>query len=139
VVRGAFQSIDCVCFHINQKEVDPELLLKVFLGLDGEDASICFLTEHVFRPLGSTITFEECKSPENSLFFIVKLPWGQVDMEGAGVQKCVAVVIFSAEVRRTGELRMCPSCCQSRRRRHQRRWYRRGRCVWYRQRRGISH
>jgi len=65
---------------------------------DREDASVCFLMEHVFRPLGSMTTFEECESPENSLLFVVELLQGQADVEGVGVQECVAVVMFSVEV-----------------------------------------
>jgi len=53
-----------------------ELLFKVFPYLDGENASVCFLIEHVFRPLGDTTTFEEYESPENSLLFVVELLWG---------------------------------------------------------------
>ena len=36
-------------------------------------ASVRFLTEHVFRPLGSTISFEERESPENSFLFVMEL------------------------------------------------------------------
>jgi len=73
VIRGSFQSIDHICFCINREEVNPELLFKVFLGLDKENASVYFLTEHVLGPLGSTTAFEEGKSPENSFFFVVEL------------------------------------------------------------------
>jgi len=85
VIGGAFQSIDCVCFCINWKEVNLELLLKVSPGLDGENASVRFLTKHVFGLLGSMTTFEERESPKNPLFFIVELFRGQVDVQGVGV------------------------------------------------------
>jgi len=85
VIGGAFQSIDCVCFHVNWEEVNLKLLLKVSLGSDGENASVCFLTKHVFGPLGSTTTFEERESPKNPLFFVVELFRGQADIQGAGV------------------------------------------------------
>jgi len=65
--------------------VNLELLLKVSPGSDGENASIRFLTKHVFGPLGSTTTFEERESPKNPLFFIMELFWGQADVQGAGV------------------------------------------------------
>jgi len=139
VVGGAFQSIDCVCFCVNREEVDPELLFKVSSCWDGENASVRFLMEHIFRPLGSMTTLEECEGPKNSLLFIVELLQGQVDVEGAGVQECTAVVMFSAEVQRRGELGMYLSCHRSRGQRHQRRWYKWGRCVWYRWRGGISY
>jgi len=80
VIEGALQSIDCIHFCINWEEVNPELLLKVSLGSDGENASVCFLTKHVFGPLGSTTTFEERESPKNPLFLVVELFWGQADV-----------------------------------------------------------
>jgi len=85
VVEGSFQCIDYVCFHINREEMNPELLFKVFPGLDRENTSVCFLMEYVFRPLGGMTAFEECEGPENSLLFIVELLQGQADVEGAGV------------------------------------------------------
>jgi len=80
VIGGAFQSIDCIHFCINREEMDPELLLKVSPGLDRENASVRFLTKHVFGPLGSTTTFEEHESPEDLLLLIVELLWGQTDV-----------------------------------------------------------
>jgi len=86
MIGGAFQSIDCVCFHINWEEVNPELLLKVSPGSDGENTSVYFfLKKHVFRLLGSMTTFEEHESPKNLLFFVVELFRGQADVQGAGV------------------------------------------------------
>jgi len=76
VVGGSFQSIDCVRFHVDREEVDPELLFEVSLGLDGEDTGIRFLTEHVLGPLGGTTTFEKREGPENFLLFIMELLQG---------------------------------------------------------------
>ena len=59
MVGGSFQSIDCVRFYVDREEVDLELLFKVPSGLDGEKASVCFLTEHVFGPLGNTTVREQ--------------------------------------------------------------------------------
>jgi len=73
VIGGALQSIDCVHFHISWEEVNPELLLEVSPGSDGENTSVRLLTKHVFRPLGSMTTFEERESPEDPLFFVVEL------------------------------------------------------------------
>ena len=56
--------------------MQPELLFKVSPGLDGENASVHFLTEYVFRPLGSTTSFKERESPENSFLFVMELLWG---------------------------------------------------------------
>jgi len=85
VIGGAFQSIDCVRFYVNWEEVNPELLLEVSPGLNRENASVCFLTKHVFGPLGSTTTFEEHEGPKNPLFFVVELFQGQANVQGAGV------------------------------------------------------
>jgi len=75
VVGSSFQSIDHIHFCVYREEVQPELLFKVSLGLDEENASVCFLTEHVFRPLGSTTFFEERESPENPFLFVMELLW----------------------------------------------------------------
>jgi len=85
MIGGAFQSIDYVHFRVNWEEVNPELLLEVSPGSDGENASIRFLTKHVFGPLGSMTTFEECESPKNPLFFVMELFWGQANVQGAEV------------------------------------------------------
>ena len=76
MVGGSFQSIDCVCFHVDREEVDPELLFEVSLGLDREDTGVRFLTEHVLGPLGGTTTFEKREGPENFLLFIMELLQG---------------------------------------------------------------
>jgi len=118
VVGGSFQSIHRIHFYVNKEEVDLELLFKVPPGLDEENTGVRFLAEHVFRPLGNATTFEECEGPEDFLLFVVELLWGQVDVERVGVQKCVAIVTFSAEVQRTGELGTYLSRYQSGRRRY---------------------
>jgi len=114
VVGGAFQRVDCICFCVNREEVKPELLLEISPGLDRENANVRFLTKYIFGPLGSMTSFEERESPENPFFFVMELLWGQADVEGAGVQKCAAVVTFSAEVWGTRELGTCLSRHQSR-------------------------
>jgi len=73
VVGGAFQRIGCIRFCVNRKEMKLELLLKISPGLDKENASVRFLTKYIFRPLGSTTSFEERESPENPFFFVVEL------------------------------------------------------------------
>ena len=73
VVGSSFQSIDHVCFCICREEVQPELLFKVSPGLDGENASVHFLMEYIFGPLGGTTFFEECESPENPFLFVMEL------------------------------------------------------------------
>jgi len=120
VVGGAFQRVDCICFHVNREEVKLELLLKISPGLDRENASVHFLTKYIFGPLGSTTSFEERESPENPFFFVVELLRGQADVEGAGVQKCTAVVTFSTKVQGTREFGTCSSHRRSGGWRHQR-------------------
>jgi len=44
--------------------------------LHGENASVCFLMENIFGPLGSTTTLEKYESPENFFLFITELFWG---------------------------------------------------------------
>ena len=73
VVGSSFQSIDYVRFHVCREEVQLELLFKVSPGLDGENASVRFLTEYVFGPLGGTTSFEEYESPENPFLFVMEL------------------------------------------------------------------
>jgi len=56
--------------------VNLKLLFEVSSGLDGENASIRFLMEHILRPLGGATTFEEHEGPEDFLLFIVEFLWG---------------------------------------------------------------
>ena len=56
--------------------MDLELLFEVPLGLDGEDASVRFLMEHVLGPLGGATTFEKREGPEDFLLFVVELLQG---------------------------------------------------------------
>ena len=111
MVGGAFQYVDCICFRINREEVKPELLLKISSGLDRENASVRFLMKHIFGLLGGMTSFEEHESLENPFFFVMELLRGQADVERAGVQKCMAVVMFSTEVWRTRELGTCSFRC----------------------------
>jgi len=73
VVGGSFQSVDRVRFRVNREEVQPELLFKFSLGLDGENASVRLLTKYVFGPLGGTASFEERQGPENPFLFVLEL------------------------------------------------------------------
>jgi len=82
--------------------------------------------EHIFGPLGSTTSFEEHESPENPFLFVMELLQGQAYIERAGIQECAAIVTFSVEVWRAGELGASSSCWWSGGLRHQRGWYRWG-------------
>ena len=76
VVGSSFQSVDRVCFYVCREKVQPELLFKFSPGLDGENASVRFLMEYVFGPLGSMTSLEERKGPEDSFLFIMELLQG---------------------------------------------------------------
>jgi len=56
--------------------VESELLLKVPLGGYRENAGVCFLTEDVLGPLGSTTILEKYESPKNFFLLVVKLLQG---------------------------------------------------------------
>jgi len=73
VVGGSFQSVDRVRFHVDREEVQLELSFKFSLGLDGENASVRFLTKYVFGPLGGTSSLEEREGPENPFLFVLEL------------------------------------------------------------------
>jgi len=53
-----------------------ELLFEFSPGLDGENTSVCFLTEYIFGPLGSTTSLEEHEGPEDPFLFVMELLWG---------------------------------------------------------------
>ena len=73
VVGGPFQSVDRVCFCIYREEVQLELLFEVSPGLDGENASVYFLTKYIFGPLGGATSFEERESLENLFLLVMEL------------------------------------------------------------------
>jgi len=76
VVGSSFQTVDHICFRVCRKEVQPELLFKFSLGLDGKNASVRFLMEYVFGPLGGTTSLEEREGPEDPFLFIMELLQG---------------------------------------------------------------
>jgi len=76
VVGSLFQTVNRVCFRICREEVQPELLFKFSPGLDGEKASVRFLTEYVFGPLGGTTSLEEREGPEDPFLFVMELLQG---------------------------------------------------------------
>jgi len=76
VVGGFFQSVDRICFCVDREEVQLELSFKFSPSLDGENASVRFLTKYVFGPFGGTSSLEECEGPENPFLFVLELLWG---------------------------------------------------------------
>jgi len=77
IIRGAFQSVNGICFHIDQKELTPELLFEVGLGLDGKDASIHFLAKEVLGPPRGSSIFEKDEGPQDFLLVAAELFRGQ--------------------------------------------------------------
>jgi len=73
VVGSSFQGVDRIRFHVCREEIQPELLFKFSPGLDGENASVHFLTKYIFGPLGGTTSLEERKGPENPFLFVLEL------------------------------------------------------------------
>jgi len=63
IIRGAFQSINSICFCIDRNELAPELLFEVGPGLDGKDASILFLAKEVLGPPCGSSIFEKGEGP----------------------------------------------------------------------------
>ena len=76
VVGSSFQSVDRIRFRICREEVQLELLFKFSPGLDGENASVCFLMEYVFGPLGGMTSLEEHEGPEDPFLFVMELLQG---------------------------------------------------------------
>jgi len=73
VVQGALQSINGVCFCIDQKELTPELSFEVGPGLDRKNASICLLAKEVLGPSCSSSIFKKDKGPKDFLFIAAEL------------------------------------------------------------------
>jgi len=76
VVGSPFQTVDHIRFRVCREEVQPELLFKFSLGLDGENTGVYFLTEYVFGPLGGTTSLEEREGPEDPFLFVMELLQG---------------------------------------------------------------
>ena len=77
IIRGAFQSVNDVCFRIDRNKLAPELLFEVGPGLDGKDAGVRFLAKEVLGPPRGASVFEEGKGPQDFLLVAAELFWGQ--------------------------------------------------------------
>ena len=77
IIRGAFQSVNSVCFHIDWKELALELLFEVGPGLDGKDAGVCFLAKEVLGPPHGLSIFEKGEGPQDLLLIAAELFRGQ--------------------------------------------------------------
>jgi len=77
IIRGAFQSVNGVCFHIDRKELALELLFEVGPGLDGKDAGVCFLAKEVLGPPHGSSIFEKDEGSQDFLLVVAELFRGQ--------------------------------------------------------------
>jgi len=80
IIRGAFQSVNGICFRIDWKELTLELLFKVGPGLDGKDAGVCFLAKEVLGPPHGSFIFEKDESPQDFLLIAAELFHGQAQV-----------------------------------------------------------
>jgi len=77
IVQIPFQSVDGVCFCIDQKELTPKLLFEVDPGLNWKNAGVRLLVKEVLGPLRSTSIFEKGEVPKDFLLITAKLLWSQ--------------------------------------------------------------
>jgi len=77
IIRGAFQSVNSVCFRINWKELASELLFEVGPGLDGKDTGVRFLAKEVLRPPRGLSIFTKGEGPQDFLLVAAELFQGQ--------------------------------------------------------------
>jgi len=73
VVRGAFQSVNSICFCVDRKELTPELLFKVSPRLDRKNAGVRLLAKEVLGPPCGTSVFEKGEGPKDFLLIAAEL------------------------------------------------------------------
>jgi len=73
VVREAFQSINGICFCVDQKELTPELLFKVSPRLDRKNAGVRLLAKEVLGPPCGMSVFEKGEGPKDFLLIAAEL------------------------------------------------------------------
>jgi len=98
IVGRPLQSVDGVCFYVDQKELTPELLFEVGPGLNWKNASIYLLAKEVLRPLYSTSILEEGKGLEDFFLVAGELLWGQAQIQHTGVEEGSSGAPFAGEV-----------------------------------------
>jgi len=52
------------------------IVVQILPRFGWENASVRFLTEYVFRPLGGITSLEEHEGPEDPFLFVMELLWG---------------------------------------------------------------
>jgi len=73
-------------------------LFKVGPGLNGENASVCFLVKEVFRPPCGPSILEKSESPEDFFLIAAELLWGQTQIQCTGVEESLTGTSFTGEV-----------------------------------------
>jgi len=79
-VRGAFQSVNSICFCIDRKELTLELLFKVGPRLDRKNAGVCLLAKEVLGPPRGTSVFKKGKGPKDFLLVAAELLQSQAQI-----------------------------------------------------------
>jgi len=123
IVQRPFQSVDGVHFCIDQKELTPELLFEVDLGLNWKNAGVYLLAKEVLGPLRSMSVLEEGKGPKDFFLVTGELLWGQMQIQSIRVEEGSSGAPFAGEVRGRGKFRPCSLFRRSGRSRG-------GRCNW---------
>jgi len=80
VVCGAFQSVNGICFCVDQKELTPELSFKVGPRLDRKNAGVRLLVKEVLRPPHGMSVFEKGEGPKDFLLIAAELLRSQVQI-----------------------------------------------------------
>jgi len=73
VVRGAFQSVNGICFCVDWKELTLELLFEISPRLDRKNAGVRLLAKEVLGPSRGTSVFEKGEGPKDFLLIAAKL------------------------------------------------------------------
>jgi len=73
VVREAFQSVNGICFCIDQKELTSELSFEVGPRLHRKNAGVHLLVKEVLGPPRSTSVFEKGEGPKDFLLITAEL------------------------------------------------------------------
>jgi len=82
-------------------------LFEVGPGLNGKNASVCFLAKEIFGPSCNPSILKKGKSPEDFFLIAAKLLQGQVQIEGTGVEEDPTGTSFTRKVWGRGKFWPC--------------------------------
>jgi len=80
IIQRLFQSIDGICFHVDQKELTLELLFEVSPRLNGKNTGVCLLVKEVLRLPCSLSILEKGKGLKDFLLIAAELFQGQAQI-----------------------------------------------------------